>query len=373
MIHTCQRFWNRSTKPLVHLRLSTSTYVKVLFVPLRLLLWVFGDGPLSETVKARRSLESRPVAGWRRWKESERSLRFTSENCQREFILKLSTEYLTAFDRDEAKKLTSQDYRASRRKFDGPFPVSSCQNQDSLSGYRTTWLSCTAPFGWTGTRTLTQTWSDWMSTYVGVILFIWSGPKIILAVVPWQGFLCWLTNISITFNHKFGRWCSLSGGWALSVLLFWFSNSQFDALPLLSIKPAVNWKSWHPDNNIKSDIFHLRCLLSLSLLVHLSLSCSPRPPFLLPLNFSLFVPPCFVLSLGEAERERGGMSAVDRQNTSVEVVLSRGRTYALCVSDLNVPSFERAVRQWVWERVANEASCLRFVDEEGMKKNRKCS
>lgn len=78
MIHTCQRFWNRSTKPLVHLRLSTSTYVKVLSVPRRLSLWVFGDGPLSETVKARRSLESRPVAGWRRWKESERSLRFTS-------------------------------------------------------------------------------------------------------------------------------------------------------------------------------------------------------------------------------------------------------------------------------------------------------
>lgn len=108
MIHTCQRFWNRSTKPLVHLRLSTSTYVKVLFVPRRLSLWVFGDGPRSETVKARRSLESRPVAGWRRWKESERSLRFTSRNRQREFILKLTTWIFNCFWSRRGNKLQSE-------------------------------------------------------------------------------------------------------------------------------------------------------------------------------------------------------------------------------------------------------------------------
>lgn len=108
MIHTCQRFWNRSTKPLVHLRLSTSTYVKVLSVPWRLSLWVFGDGPLSETVKARRSLESRPVAGWRRWKESERSLRFTSRNRQREFILKLTTWIFNCFWSRRGNKLQSE-------------------------------------------------------------------------------------------------------------------------------------------------------------------------------------------------------------------------------------------------------------------------
>lgn len=108
MIHTCQRFWNRSTKPLVHLRLSTSTYVKVLSVPRRLSLWVFGDGPLSETVKARRSLESRPVAGWRRWKESERSLRFTSRNRQREFILKLTTWIFNCFWSRRGNKLQSK-------------------------------------------------------------------------------------------------------------------------------------------------------------------------------------------------------------------------------------------------------------------------
>lgn len=110
MIHTFQRFWNRSTKPLVHLRLSTSTYVKVLSVPRRLSLWVFGDGPLSETVKARRSLESRPVAGWRRWKESERSLRFTSARI----YLKTHDWIFSCFRSRRGNKLTFARLQSER-------------------------------------------------------------------------------------------------------------------------------------------------------------------------------------------------------------------------------------------------------------------
>lgn len=146
-----------------------------------------------------------------------------------------------------------------------------------------------------------------------------------------------ISIVTITSWEDCAAWVEVELS-AFQFLLFWLLNNKFRP-PLLSIKPTVDWKSWHADNNIKSDIFIFSCFLSLYMSICLSLSFTSS-------SLSTFSLCSLVFCTSPGERDRGNVSAIGRQTTSVEK--SSWENVSVWFSDIPLFKRGRSKRMSVW-------------------------